>query len=470
MNNNNLNNTQTNVFEDINKKIDQNIEQLEKVTNDNDIISKVSNVKVGTDEYNEVNKYLENVKNINSTNRINHTIRILKVIGYTGLILTGITELMGSVYDLNYHVPELKGSIGVFGIGILGFLITLISVLLAHKMGDGLVNNKWKNTPRFILIFFMLIGVILGLYFNYRMVTNYTSNLIIDLKNKQLSNNTDVAGVKSKQTDIKLNNLNNKLNNLNNKLKTLNERIIDINKQKDIFTDNINKAIEDKRNIKSRREINKINQNIYTSRKQIKILDEEINKVNEEINKVNEEINKVNEEINKLSNNKINIIKNVDEELESEKFNRLLFLFILVLFFKISSFMGLLADFIANKNTEAEYMEKLNSINNIVDANSVISANLMRIEAQQISNMNKNLGMMRLNNETSYLSSLNNMHQQTNATRGFISATNELTNTNTELVNLAIDGAKNAIIAGIENKKRRALEEILENKLLDKGF
>ena len=132
--------------------------------------------------------------------------------------------------------------------------------------------------------------------------------------------------------------------------------------------------------------------------------------------------------------------------------------------------MGLLADFIANKNTEAEYMEKLNSINNIVDANSVISANLMRIEAQQISNMNKNLGMMRLNNETSYLSSLNNMYQQTNATRGFISATNELTNTNTELVNLAIDGAKNAIIAGIENKKRRALEEILENKLLDKGF
>ena len=456
----NSNTTQSNVFEDINLKIDNNIEKLEKL-NDNDIISKISNAKIGTEEYNEINKYLENVKKINSTNRINHTIRILKLIGYIGLILTGITELMGSVYDLNYHVPELKGSIGVFGMGILGFLITLISVLLAHKMGDGLVNNKWKNTPRFILIFFMLIGVILGLYFNYRMVTNYTSNLIIDLKNKELSTNNNIASIKSKQNDIKLANLNNKLNVLNNKLNILNKRLVDINKQKNVFTDNINKAIEDKRKIKSRREINRINQNIYTSRNQIKILDEEVIRINTQINEINTQINEINKEMDEISNNKIHIIKDVDEGLEGEKFNRLLFLFILVLFFKISSFMGLLADFISNKNTEAEYMDKLNSINNIVDANSVISANLAKIEAQQVSNMNRALGMMRLNNETTYLSSLNNMHQQTQSTRGFISATNELTNTNTELVNLAIDGAKNKILADIENKKRLALEETI---------
>jgi len=457
----------TNIFNDINKKINENIEKLNKATNADDLISKVSNAPIGSEEHLEISKHIDNVKEINSTKRINQTIKILHTIGWIGLILTAITELAGAIYDLDYHIPTLKNDIGVFGIGLIAMLITAIAIGMAHKMGDGLVNSKWKSTPRLILIFFMLVGVGIGIYFNYRMVTNYSKKVIEDLKTKELNSNSSISGVKNNIVDNNIKLKQDSINRLNNQLDLLNKKLENINSQKDKFNNALQRAIDIKEKTNDKKEIRKINQNIYTARKELKRLTVEEETTKKDIEDIENKINNLTNQISQIANNKVNNLKELNEEMKGEQFNRLVFLFILVIFFKIASFMGLLADFISNKNTEQEYLEKLDSIRNIADANSVISANLMQIEAQQIANMNKNLGMIRLNNETTYLSSLNNMHQQTQATRGFISATNELTSTNTELVNMAIDGAKNAIIAGIENKKRKALEEILESKLLD---
>ena len=453
-----LNNTSS--LEDVNAKVEEGLKEIESLIPE-DPISKATGAKVGSEEHTQQGELLSKVKETNSTKRVNRILTILEWVGYIGLAVSSVIKLTGIIYDINYHVPFLKEVIGNIGLYILGFFITVIIVIMTHLTSDGLVNNKWKAISRLILVWLAMLGLTASFYFDYRAITNYTTLVVEKQKEKKIANKNDTDGVAVKAVNDGVALLKDSLAMYTKNIKDGQARLLEISSQKNAINDSIDRVKKQKEKIKSRKTIKKLNQNIYTSRKQLESLVTEETSVQARQKMYMEEIGKVQEKIEAKSLQKGELLEGLDDKMDEEQFSRMLFLFVLVIFIEFTSFGKLLADFLGNKNLEADLKAKLDQLNNNTNTMDVLRGHLNASEVQQARNFDRELTMRASISEVHALSSIATMHRQAQNVKSLTQATHKIGEATQEVTNMAIEGVASSIQANLANRRVKKLEEFV---------
>jgi len=445
----------------INNQINDYIEDI-KTSLPKDVVEEATGATVGSPEHNEQNKLIDKVKETNSTQRVNRTLTVLKWIGYVGLLISILVKFTGIVYDINFHVPFLHTVIGIMGVAILGVFITLVITVMTHLTSDGLVNNKWKTVPRLVLVWLVMFGLSASFYFDYRAITNYTVSVVEKVKIEKIESKTDVAGIAVSSVQKEIDNLNKSVERYQKSLDTIETRLTGITEERTAINGSIERVKQKKESSTiSNKELKKLNQNIYTSRKQLTGLEKEEEKLTERQSNLMTSIKETQKEIGAKTGNKIDAVKSVDSKMDNEQFHRFLFLFILVVFIEVVSFGGLLADFLGNKNLETELKDKLDSLRNNTNMMGVVNANLSIMEANQAQQADMELSIRGAVNQVYALSAINNIHRQGEQVKSLVSATNKIGVATNDLTNLAVEGIANNIVANLETKRANKLEELL---------
>lgn len=446
-----------------NEKIEAHLNEIE---NNNPIgdIERLTGLKSGTEEHKETSELLNKVKNTNSTKRVNRTLKSLEVVGFIGIVLSVFIKFAGIVYDIDYHVPFLKKVIGEYGVGLLGVFVTGVILLLTHAMSDGLVNNKWRKTPRSILGFLLLLGIIASGYFDYRAVGNYTKSVVDVQKSEKLVSNIDVSGVAMQNQDNKEAIIKQNINSYVSSLNSNRDMLKSLMEQKQTVNISIERVKAKKENTKSNREIRKLNQNIYTSRKQLKALNEDIERLENSNDSLSSKIEAEQKKLDTVTAEKQSTIKSVNSQMDSEQFRRLFFLFAIIIFIEIASFGKTLSDHLGNKNTNDELYEHMDSLNNNYNAFMVLKQALQNQEARQTRDMNRELRMRGVLSDVHSLSSISTMKNQAENIKSITLATNQIGEATNEVVEQAVEGIANGIKANLYEQKAKKFLEALEAK------
>jgi len=445
----------------LDNKIENYIDEV-KASLPKDVVEETTGAKVGSEEHSEQNKLIDTVKETNSTKRVNRTLIVLKWVGYMALLLAILVKFTGIVYDINFHVPFLFTVIGEIGVAILGVFITIVIVVMTHLTSDGLVNSKWKAIPRIILVWLVMLGLSASFYFDYRAITNYTVSVVNKIKVEKMKSKTDIAGIEVSSVQNEIDNLNKTVEHYQNSLNSIETRLIDLTKERTVINSSIERVKQRKEKPDvSKRELKKLNQNIYTSRKQLAGLEREEEKLTTRQSNLMSSISKTQKEISNKTGNKINAVKNVDSKMDNEQFQRFLFLFILIVFIEVVSFGGLLSDFLGNKNLDHELKDKLDNIRNNTNMMSVVNSNLSIIEANQAQQANQELAIREAVNQVYALSAINNIYRQGESVKSLVSATSKIGDATNKLTNLAVEGIANNIVANLESKRANKLQDLL---------
>ena len=444
----------------IQDRIEDNIKDIESLIPE-DPISKATGAKVGTEEHLSQGELLSKVKETNSTKRVNRILTILRWVGYVGLFISSIVKFTGIVYDIDFHVPFLKEVIGNVGIGTLGFFITLIIIIMTHLTSDGIVNSKWKALPRVVLIWLAMAGLSASFYFDYRAINNYTDVVVEKIKSKKITNTSNVDGLKVQAVNDGVTLLKESIALYSRQLQDGQDRLTDISSQKNSINESIDRVKRQKEKIKSRKTIQKLNQNIYTSRKQLESLVVEETTIQKKQKMLMAEISKIQEKIESKTLQKGEIINSLDSKMDKEQFNRLIFLFVLVVFIELTSFGGLLADFLGNKNLEGDLKAQLDQLNNNTNAMSVLRGHLTASEVRQARDFDRELTIRGTISDVHALSSIANMHRLATNTKGFAQATHTIGEATNEVTNMAVEGIASTIRANLANRRVQKLEEFI---------
>ena len=453
-------------LEDITQKVEQGLDDIEKLIPE-DPIAKATGAKVGTDEHLQQGELLNKVKETNSTKRVNRILRILEWVGYVALAVSSIIKLTGIIYDIDFHVPHLKEVIGDIGVAILGFFIAIVIIIMTHITSDGLVNNKWKAIPKIVLVWLAIFGLTASFYFDYRAINNYTKVVVKKIKNKKIKDGTDITGVAIQGVDSGIKLLISNLKLYQSQIQTAEDRLKAIAKAKDSINQSIERVKAKKEKIRSRREIKKLNQNIYTSRKQLEGLSNEEASINAKQKEIMDEMASIQKQIENSTDKKGQILKNVDTQMDSDQFNRLVFLFVLVIFIEVASFGKLLADFLGNKNLENDLREQLDTLQNNTNVMSVLRGHLTAQEVRQAREFDKELTMRGAIADVHALSAISSMYRQGQNVKVLTSATHQIGEATNEVTQLAVEGIASNIRANLATKRIEKLQQILEDEAKD---
>lgn len=448
-------------LEDISKKIEDGLEDIEKLIPD-DPISSSTGAKVGTEEHIEQGELLNKVKETNSTKRVNRILRTLKLVGYIGLLIASIVKFTGIVYDIDFHVPFLKNVIGDIGVATLGFFITVIILIMTHLTSDGLVNNKWKALPRIILVWLAVAGLTASFYFDYRAISNYTNVVVAKIKQSKVKDVNDMDGIAMQNINDNVVLLKTSLKAYQDQLSVSMKRLNILSNARGKINDSIERVKAKKEETNSQRTIRKLNQNIYTSRKQIDSISAEEKIISARQKELMSQISLIQEKINATSKDKEKIIEGVDNKMSKKQLDRLVFLFALVVFIEVTSFGGLLADFLGNKNIENDLKEKLDQLNNNTNVMAVLRGHLTAQEVQQASAFDKELTVRSNISKVHQLSNISAMHRQAENIKGFTQASHAIGEATNEIVTEAVNGFANGIRANMYEQKAKKLLEVLQ--------
>lgn len=449
-------------LEDVQTKIDRTLSDIENSIPQDDV-ERLTGIKAGTEEHAETTKLLDSLKEVNSTKRVNSKIYLIKLMGWVGLALSVVVKLWAMNYDLNYHLPNLHLLIGELGLAFLGFFIVMIVLLMTHVLSDGIVNNKWRKIPRFALTIGAMVGLMASIFIDYRAIDNYTKTMMDNKKTEVLGNNTDIAGVAMKTEDVKGSIIQKNIELAQTSLVQNMKALQSLNEQKEKVNNSIELAKAKKAggNI-SNKQVRILNQNIYTSRKQLTAIDEDIARLeikNESIKKTLEE------EQNKLDSvtiTKQEIIKDTDERMSDEQIIRLTLLFVLLLIIEASSFGSLWADWLVNKNSNDGLYDEMDKINNISNGYAVMKDFLRLHGVRQAKNINDELRMRGALADVANISAISSMQNQVDNIKTLTVATSEIGRTTNELVNKSVEGIANGLKANLYKQEAQILLETLQ--------
>ena len=448
-------------LDELQEKIDKGLTDIEKLIPE-DSVSSATGAKVGTEEYSEQSTLLEKVKETNSTKRVNRILTILKWVGYIGLFISSIIKFTGIVYDIDFHVPSLKHVIGEVGIGTLGFFITVIIIIMTHITSDGLVNNKWKTVPRLVLIWLAMVGLGASFYFDYRAINNYTDVVVKGLKQDKINDSHDSDGVIVSAVDSSVKMIEGNLKMYQSSLQKTEDRLQEIAQSRNKINESIERTKELKDKTNSNKEIRKLNQNIYTSRKQLTELANEEERINQRQSKLIASISDIQNRLDSKTLQKKDLLDDVDKKMNKEQFDRLIFLFVLVIFIEVTSFGNLLADFLGNENLETELKDKLDELSNRANAMSVLKGHLTAMEVRQARDFDKELTTRGAISDVHALSSIANMYRQAENVKSLTNATYKIGEATQEVTELAVEGVASSIKANLATDRIKRLEELLK--------
>ena len=452
-----------NNLEELNQKIDDGLEEIDKLVPE-DPIAKATGAKTGSDEHAQQSELLGKVKETNSTKRVNRTLTILKWVGYVGLLISSIIKFTGIVYDIDFHVPSLKHVIGEVGVGSLGFFITVIILVMTHITSDGLVNNKWKAVPRIALIWLAMIGLGASFYFDYRAINNYTDVIVKQIKKDKIKDTHDTDGVIVSAVDNSVKLIEGNLKTYQSSLQQIEGRLQQIADSRNKINESIETAKTLKEGKLTRREISKLNQNIYTSRKQLTELSSEEEKINQRQLNLMDKIEEIETKLGNKVIQKKELLDSVDKKMSKEQFDRLIFLFVLVIFIEVTSYGKLLADFLGNANLEGELKNDLDNLSNNANAMAVMRNHTTAMGIKQARDFDRELTTRGAISDIHALSSIANMYRQAENVKTLTQATYKIGEATREVTELAVEGIASSIKANLATDRIKKLEEIIKDK------
>jgi len=447
-------------IETLSSKIDSNLQEIEKLM-PTDPIASATGAKVGSEEHIHQSELLNIVKNTNSTKRVNRTLKILEILGYVGLLIASVIKFIGIVYDINFHVPFLATVIGTIGVMILGFFIAVVIIILTHIASDGIVNNKWRAFPRLVLVWLAILGLTASFYFDYRAISNYTAMVVDQLKTENLDNTQSTDGVAIQSVDDSSMLLKNSMELYQKSLMQTEERLSSISAMRTTIGESVERVKTAKEGTTSAKEISKLNQNIYTSRKQIEELSKEEEKIHEKQAELRAAIQKIQNQIEAKAKEKGEILQDVDGKMDKDQFDRLIFLFVLVIFIEVTSFGKLLADFLGNKNLEVCLREDMDKLNNNTNAMSVLRNHITSMEVRQARDFDRELSMRGAVTDVYALSSIANMHRQAENIKSLTASTHKIGEATQQVTEMAVEGIANSIRANLATQRVEKLQRLL---------
>jgi len=326
---------------------------------DNDEFAKESDTKAGTPENLEVKKLVNEAVEINSTKRVNRTILILKIVGVVGSILGFGVKLTSLVYDLNYHLPDIVSKLGNFLVGLISVIFVLGLLAIIHTLGTALINSKWTFSNKIIITVLFIVAVGASLYLDYRAIDNYTTAFANDNKNLSLSNNNTLEGAKNSLIASKANIINSNIKSLTTQKDQLNKSIEANNKMITKVNESIEVVKAKKLHTSSRKRIAQLNQNIYTSRKQLEQLENNNNLLFSKVKEIDTKINDEIEKLDMLGEDKQNVLMASETKAKEDSTTRSSLLIFGVLFIEILSHLLLFAEWVNIRNIKKRKLIQL---------------------------------------------------------------------------------------------------------------
>lgn len=445
-------------LETLSSKIENNLQEIEALM-PVDPISKATGASVGSNEHIQMGLLVDKVKETNSTKSVIRTLTTLKWVGYVGLLIASIIKFTGIVYDINFHVPFLNLVIGNIGVAILGFFIATVIIIMTHITSNGVVNNKWKSIPRVVLVWLAMLGLTASFYFDYRAISNYTAMVVDKLKIENLGNTQSTDGVAIQSVDDSSMLLKNSMEMYQKSLLQTEERLNSISDMRTTIAQGVERVKTAKEGTTSAKEINKLNQNIYTSRKQVEELGKEEAQIHQKQTELRAEIQKIQNQIEAKAKEKGEILQDVDGKMDKDQFDRLIFLFVLVIFIEVTSFGGLLSDFLGNQNLSSEI--DVDKLNNNTDAMSVLRSHITRAEVRQARDFDRELSMRGAVTDVYALSSIANMHRQAENIKSLTASTHKIGEATQQVTEMAVEGIANSIRANLATQRVEKLQRLL---------
>ena len=324
-----------------------------------DDFSEATGTVPGTPENKAQQELAEEAANINSTGRINTTLKLMKAGGYIGLFVGFTAKIVSLVFDLNYHLSDIVSFLGDFLTGIIAGFIVLLFMLLFHLAGKGLINNKWEKTPkRFWTVIFILIGFAF-LYIDYRAIDNYSTKTVENAKSTKMNNKNNHIGSQNDLISTKKDIIQKNIQTYRDSLNSVQNLITNNQEMIKQANESIEKVKEKKLNKISKKRVRQLNQNIYTSRKQLKQLNQNAQDLDQKLQESRKNLDAEIAKLEELENDKQSLIHSADGEMAEEKAKRVGFFIVLIFIIEFISNLGLIAEFLNVKNIKKEEIIKL---------------------------------------------------------------------------------------------------------------
>lgn len=426
------------------------IDNIEKSIPD-DPVARLAEVKEGTDEHLHQSELVDRVKEINSTGRILRATKVIRWIGYVALFIGAIIKLMGVTFDINFHLPFFKDVVGESGLFTFGLFITAVILAVSHIAPGGLINNKWRSVPRFILVWLFMFALSASIYFDYRAITNYTTIVMEKVKDKKLQSSNTTEYIATQRLKDASANLSGQIEQLKKQLSSIAERLKQIANEREKYNAIITAYASKQKHTKAQW----LNQK--TANKALGTLDKEEDRLLLKQKSINAQIVELGGEIDTNTEKLKGEVSKLDAKLKEEQHARIIFLFVLVIFIEVFSFGSFLADFLEDKNLKTALKEELDNINSTVNDGAVLKNHIRQVQLQTVKNIGQDLQIGRHMIQAINTSGHLQLMGQSSTINQLTQNTATLTRATNDMAKMAVGGIASSYKAGFMEKMNREL-------------
>jgi len=350
--------------------------QLDNIIGDmrpNDIIAQISGDSVGGEEYTQAEKNISELKKKHSQKEINKHLKTLKYIGYIGIAVSFFVGIIGTHFDIVYHLPKMEDTIGMPSVWILASFLALLITTGIHIPLEGLVNKKYLDRTREILIVMLIIAVPLKIYIDYKAIKNYTKTVAEENRVKELKNVTNSRGASINSVKMVRANEEKNLDRINAQLDEYTKQLSGLQAKRKPYEDFITK-FSSKPKTKWR------TTHIKEAKGELEELDSREASIQNHIDILQKQQAEYMGAITKNANAVVGILKQSEIEAKDEADSRFYMLVALMAMIELASLLHVLSDFLRTRNTPITLRE-LMEIQGAYDANKAVELMANRTKA-----------------------------------------------------------------------------------------
>jgi len=350
--------------------------QLDNIISDmrpNDIVAQISGDSVGGDEYTQAEKNISELKKKHSQKEINKHLKTLKYIGYIGIAVSFIVGIIGTHFDIVYHLPKMEDTIGTPTVWVLASFLALLITTGIHIPLEGMVNKKYLDRTREILVVMLIIAIPLKIYIDYKAIKNYTKTVAEENRVKELKDVTNSKGASINTVKMVKANEEKNLERINAQLDQYTLQLSELQEKRKPHEDFIAKFSK-KPKTQWRTE------HIKIAREELRKLDRREASIQNHIDMLQKQQAEYMGAITKNANAVVGILKQSEIEAKDEADSRFYMLVALMAMIELASLLHVLSDFLRTRNTPITLRE-LMEIQGAYDANKAVELMANRTKA-----------------------------------------------------------------------------------------
>ena len=339
---------------------------------------------IGTNEREGEEELINLAKEVNSSKKVAFSIKLMRLLGRVGLIVSLFVLIFGVSFDLEFHLPKLHPLLGDFWFYVLAGFITVLIASLLHIPLESWVNRKWKPEARKYVIMALVFSLPAIIYIDYRAVQNYSKQIANINIEKDLNNTNSSLGLLATTNKEDIKNRESEIEEFKKDITRLKAR----NNNLLTYCDNLQVKIDriDSKKRRTRRD----NTNRWRLNRKIKKYKTEIRANKIEIKSLEDKVNKTKKYIKDNQANLLTVAKEADDLKEEEARNRAIMMYVLIALIDASSMLKIFADFINNKNLPVS-IDDIYKLNNMMDAGAIFRNYSSQLIASQGVNMKNSL-------------------------------------------------------------------------------